>query len=1060
MHNHISTNDVKKTEKKGFSRRDFLKSTAFVGGCAALMTQSMKVLQGLSGVEALASEDKFAPYVLAQPQNQLYSTCLQCHVDCQIKAKVWDGTLAKITGNPYSPQNLLPHISYETTPQAAATIDGKLCVKGQTGIQTYYDPYRIRKVLKRDGPRGSNKWKTIPFDQFIEEVVKGGKLFSGIGDNGHYPGFDEVIALRDPGLSNKMAQDAWQCAQGNMSVPQFKEKYKEHLDKMIDPDHPDLGPKNNGFVFMAGRIEHGRKELMVRFTDRALGSRNAFEHTTICEQSHHRAYIMMTGHNNEHMKADLVNCEFVVFWGTGAFTANFGLTTMAEKVTSGKVNRGMKTAVVDPRLSNDAGKADWWLPVKPEKNGALAMAMIRWILENKRYDQRYLENANKAAATADGEPTWSNSSYLVKIIDGHPRELLRAKEVGIGSEDQFVVSKNGRMISVDPEDLKEPVEGDLFVKTEVNGIPVKTAFQLLAEEAYSRPLQDYATECAVDLKTIVDVARELTSHGKKAAVDMYRGPVQQTDGYYTGCLIITLNMLIGNADYKGGLIKGGGGWSATGGKPGSAYNLKKMHSGGLSPFGFKITREGNRYEESTLFREKGYPARRPWYPFTGNVYQEVIPSFASGYPYPGKILFLHMGTPALSIPGANQIIVDTLKDQKRVPLFIYSDIVIGETSMYADYIVPDLTYLERWGFPGVSPDVPTKTSKVRQPVAVPLTEEVDVGGEKMPLCMETFIFALTKKLGAPCFGKNALGPGMDFTRPEDWYLKEVANIAFGDKKGHQVPDASKQELDLFRRARRHLPASIFNEARWKKALRSEAEWKKVVYVLNRGGRFDPYGSNYDGKTLKYHTFGNMFHLFVEEVAKQKNSISGKYFSGLPHIGGAFDASGTPLKESADYPFEFITYKYPYSGHSRTISNYWGNISLLPENKILISLQDARKLGLKENQKARLVSRDNPEGKLHLKDGQNRILDMVARVHIVEGLRPGTLAVSWHYGHWAYGSHGVIVDGRAIQGDARRSAGICTNSLLAIDPVLKDVCLSDPIGGSASYSNSRVKLMPL
>lgn len=1060
MQDNIPTNEMEKIKRKGVSRRDFLKSTAFVGGCAAFMSQAMKVLYGISDSEAFAEEAKFAPYKLAQPQNQIYSTCLQCHVDCQIKVKTWDGTVAKIAGNPYSPQNFLPHIPYETNPQAAATIDGKLDVKGQTGIQTYYDPYRIRKVLKRDGPRGSNKWKTIPFEKFIDEVVRGGKLFSGIGDNRHYPGFDEVIALRDPDLSRKMAKDAWACARGNMNVSQFKKKYKGHMNKLVDPDHPDLGPKNNGFVFMAGRIEHGRKELMKKFTNKSLGSRNNFEHTTICEHSHHTAYILMTNHDNEHMKPDLVNCEFVIFWGTGAFSANFGLNVMAEKVTSGKVNRGMKTAVVDPRLSHDAGKADWWLPVRPEKNGTLAMAMIRWIIENKRYDQRYLENANKAAAKADGEPTWTNSTYLVKIIDGHPRELLRADEAGIGSNDQFVVSKNGKMYPVDPKDSKHPVEGDLFVKTEIKGIPVRSAFQLLSEEAFASPLQEYATDCGVDTKTIVEVARELTSHGKRAAVDMYRGPVQQSDGYYTGCLIITLNLLIGNADYKGGLIKGGGHWHETGGKPGSAYDLKKMHPGALTSFGFKLTREGNRYEESTLFREKGYPAKRPWYPFTGNVYQEIIPSFSSGYPYPGKILFLHMGTPALSMPGGNQIIIDTLKDQKRIPLFICSDIVIGETSMYADYIIPDLTYLERWGMPHVTPDVPTKTSKIRQPAAKPLTEEVEAGGEKMPLSLETFMIALTRKLGLSGFGKNAFGPGMDFTRPEDWYLKEVANIAFGDKKGDEVPDADEQALELFRNARRHLPESVFNEGRWKKALRSEKEWRKVVYVLNRGGRFDPYGNNYNRNTMKYHRFGKMFNLFVEKVAKQKNSISGKYFSGIPIIGGGFDASGTPLSHSASYPFALITYKDPYSGHSRTISNYWGNISLKPENKILISSHDARKLGLRENQRARLVSRDNPEGKLELRDGENRVMDMVGQVHIMEGLRPGTLAVSWHYGHWAYGSHGVVVDGQGIKGDGRRAAGICTNHLLAVDPVVKDVCLSDPIGGSGSYSNSRVNIIPL
>jgi len=1054
-----SKNKKTKNTQEQVSRRSFLKSTAFVGGCAVIGQTAATTLGSLFDNKALASTQRPDPYVLAEPENVLYTTCLQCHVDCQMKAKIWNGTLAKLSGNPYSPQNFLPHIPYGTGLKDAATIDGKLCTKGQTAIQTYYDPYRVRKVLKRAGGRGSNKWNAISFDQFINEVTKGGKLFSDLGDNNDYPGFEQVIALRDPKLSSAMAKDAKNCGKGKITVAQFKKKYMGHIDKLIDPDHPDLGPKNNGFVFMAGRIEHGRKELMKRFVGKTLGSQNAYEHTTICEQSHHIAYSEMTGHKSHHLKPDLVNCEFVLFWGTGAFSANFGLTCMAEKVTTGKVDRGMKTAVVDARLSNDAGKADWWLPVRPEKNGTLAMAMIRWILENKRYDQRFLENANKAAARADGEPTWTNATHLVKIVDNHPLELLKASEINLGSGNQNVVSQNGQLIAVDPKDKTNPVKGDLFVKTRVMGFTVKSSFQLLSEQAFAKPLPEYAKDCGVSLKTIIEVARELTSHGKKAAVDMYRGPVQQTDGYYSGCLIITLNILIGNADYKGGLIKGGGHWHETGGKPGSIYNFKKMHPGALKAFGPKITREKSRYEDFTLFRENNYPARRPWYPFTGNVYQEIIPSFATGYPYPGKILMTHMGTPALSIPGANQQIINMLKDQKRVPLFIASDIIIGETSMYADYILPDLSFLERWGMPHVTPDVPTKTSKIRQPVAKPLTEEVTVGGKKMPICLEAFMFAVTEKLNLSGFGKNAFGPGMDFTRIEDWFLKEAANIAFGDKKGHMVPDADDAELAIFRKARRHLPSSVFDEARWKKTLGSETRWRKAVYVINRGGRFAAYGTNYKGNFVKS-KFGGMFHLFAEDVARQKNSISGKHFSGVPFIAGEFDAAGTPLARSKEYPFRIITYKEPIGGQSRTISNYWGNINLQPANKILINPKDAGKLGIAQGQEVRLVSADNPKGRLELKDGENRVIDMKGQVRISEGMRPGTLAVSWHYGHWAYGCNEVVVDGEKIKGDRRRAGGLCTNPLLAVDPVVKDVCLTDPIGGSASFSNSLVSLKPL
>jgi tetrathionate reductase subunit A len=1050
-----------RTGTKGISRRAFFKSSAFVGGCAALAAQVDALTHHFSSGAMAAEHDKYAPYVLAQPQNLIYTTCLQCHTDCQLKVKLWDGALAKISGNPYSPQDYLPHIPYATNPRDASTIDGKLCPKGQAGIQTYYDPYRVRKVLKRDGERGANRWKSIPFDQFIKEVTEGGKLFSSVGDTRDYPGFKDVIVVKDAKLSKSMAEDAKKVGTGAMSVRDFKAKYSGALDKLIDSDHPDLGPKNNQFVFMAGRIEPGRTELMHWFTNKAAGSVNAYEHTTICEQSHHIAYGMSTGGKTNHMKPDLMNCEFVLFWGTGAYSANFGMTGMAEKVTSGRIERGMKTAVVDPRLSNDAAHADWWLPVKPSENLALAMAMIRWIIENRRFDQRYLENANKAAALADGEPTWSNAAYLVKIVDGHPLELLKASEAGVGSEKECVVSRGGKLLPVDPaNETSSGVEGDLFVKTTVQSFQVKSAFQLLTEEAFSKSLQEHAKQCGVELQTIIEVARELTSHGKRAAVEMYRGPVQNPDGYYAGCAIIALNVLLGNADYVGGLIAGGGEWKSFGGASGSVYTFSEMFPGSLTDFGVKITREGSRYEDSTLFRDHGYPAKRPWYPFTGNVYQEILPSFSSGYPYAGKILFLHMGTPALSIPGGNQQIIERLKNPDQTPLFIASDIVIGESSMYADYIMPDLTYLERWGVPGPTPDVPTRMSKVRQPAAIPLTEEVEIDGEKMPLSMEAFLIAVAKQLNLPGFGKNAFGREMNFDRPEDWYLKLVANQAYGEDKNDVVPDAENDEIELFRQARRHLPKSVFDEARWRKALRSETEWRKVVYVLNRGGRFDGYGKAYGAKTMAYHTFGGMFHLFVEKVARQKNSLSGEYFSGLPALMGECDASGRPLVHQEGYPLRLFTFKEPFGGQSRTISNYWSNIALLPENKIWLSREDANRMGLKPDQRVRMVSPVNPEGKLQLLDGDKRVLDMIARVEVMEGIRPGTAAASWHYGHWAYGSNDVVVDGRLIKGDKRRAGGICPNHVMQVDPILKDVCVTDPIGGSASYSSTTVKLLPV
>src|SRR3989338_7369454 len=90
-----------------------------------------------------------------------------------------------------------------------------------------------------------------------------------------------------------------------------------------------------------------------------------------------------------------------------------------------------KYAVVAPRLSKLAAKAWKWLPIKPGTEGALALAMIYWIIENKKYDAKYLSNSNKAAAKIDKEPNWTNASWLVKMKDERSGEFLRASDLGM-----------------------------------------------------------------------------------------------------------------------------------------------------------------------------------------------------------------------------------------------------------------------------------------------------------------------------------------------------------------------------------------------------------------------------------------------------------------------------------------------------------------------------------------------------------------------------------------------------------------------------------------------------
>jgi anaerobic selenocysteine-containing dehydrogenase/Ni/Fe-hydrogenase subunit HybB-like protein len=1064
-----TTKDTAPKDKEGLTRRELIKGGAFLGGAAAVAGGGIAAVRSIHSFPPYTSPE--VPYVLADADNVVYTTCLQCQIRCALKAKFQEGALVKIDGNPFSAKHVLPNIPYDSPLDVAAAIDGKLCAKGQAGVQTYADPYRIRKVLKRVGPRGSGEWKTIRFDQAIEEIVDGGDLFG----EGPVEGLNSIRALNDAEAAAAMAADIALLQAKELTVDQFKEKHSDALGVLIDPGHPDLGPKNNQLVFLAGRINRTRVDFAKRFITDAFGSVNVMPHTSICENSIFVNTGEMTrdfaiGKGKKHFMPDFLNSEFVIFWGTGFAEANFGLTPMAELVTRAVIEQRLKVAVIDPRLSKSAGKAWRWVPVKPGGDAALALGMVRWIIENDRFDARYLENPSVAAALTDDETTSSDATHLVRM---DTMQLLRAAEIALeepppppppaapepgqpilpvpAPPTYFVV-----MTGNEPERHDLARRGTLEVDTTIKGIPVKSVFTLLKERALERTLAEYAELAGVSEDAIVELAKEFTSHGKRAAIDVYRGPAKHPGGFHAMQAINTLNVLIGNQDWKGGLADSGGSWDDLGEKYAHPYMLPWMSPGKLPAFGAKTSREGWKYESTTLFDTDGYPAKRPWYPFATEMYHDVIPAAEAGYPYPVKALWLHMGSPGYSVPGgAEQIRI--LRDTTSIPLFIATDIVIGETSMYADYIFPDITYLERWASPGDVLQPPAKTSPIRQPAAAPVPEIVTVAGEDMPISMEAVMLAIANRMSLPLFGKDGFGPASDLKRPEDFYLKVVANLAYGDSEDGSdtdaVPDADDAELKVFRAARRHLPPSVFDEAKWVRAVGTDL-WRKVVYVLNRGGRFGSLQDGYDGEHMS-HPFGGSWHLYLERVAGAKDSYSGMSFDGLPRWDPAVASDGSSL-DDPEYPFQLITFKESFATQSRTPGAYWAQASLAPENFVLMAAADASTAGIRDGDLVRLASVTLPDGVIDLGNGERKLVQ--GKVRVLEGMRPGVIAVSHHFGHWAYGSRDVVVDGVRVPGDERRATGFPVNQLMRLDDYMKTGPVTDPLGGSVSFGDTKIKLL--
>lgn len=86
--------------------------------------------------------------------NYYASTCQGCEAGCGIIVRVMEGRAKKIEGNPLHPVN-----------------EGKLCARGQAGLQHLYNPDRLQGPLKREGPRGAGQFRSITWEEGIAEWV-------------------------------------------------------------------------------------------------------------------------------------------------------------------------------------------------------------------------------------------------------------------------------------------------------------------------------------------------------------------------------------------------------------------------------------------------------------------------------------------------------------------------------------------------------------------------------------------------------------------------------------------------------------------------------------------------------------------------------------------------------------------------------------------------------------------------------------------------------------------------------------------------------------------------
>ncbi len=152
------------------------------------------------------------------------------------------------------------------------------------------------------------------------------------------------------------------------------------------------------------------------------GSPNLFDHTAACDATFVTACTTLFG--TFWAMEDYENAKYIMLWGKEPLEAP-RIIGFLQGLMEAK-DKGAKLVVVNPRLSKTAEKADEWVPIKPGTDGAMALAMAKTIIDEKLYDQDFVEkycygfNEFKEHLNTKGyTPEWAES------ITGVPAATIR-----------------------------------------------------------------------------------------------------------------------------------------------------------------------------------------------------------------------------------------------------------------------------------------------------------------------------------------------------------------------------------------------------------------------------------------------------------------------------------------------------------------------------------------------------------------------------------------------------------------------------------------------------------
>ena len=651
-------------------------------------------------------------------------------------------------------------------------------------------------------------------------------------------------------------------------------------------------------------------------------------HSSMCSDGSIKSKAFTDG-NGSYNAHDYRNCNYLLMFGCGFLEAfrPYNNNMQMWGYMRGRKTPKTRVTAVDVHVNTTLAASDRGLLIRPGTDGALALAIAHVILTEGLWEKSFVGDfADRLNHFVPGQ-TVTEAMMPEPVEDPETGEMVAAAPTGEG-----------------------------FVPKWTHGLV----------DWWNIELKDRTPEWAAEVtdipaETIRTVAREF-GRTRPAMAIFERGAHSHTNGIYNGMAIHSLNALVGSLFAKGGMMYQMG--PSYGPMPADANDYKDDWANNGAWKGFpRIDKKG----------------ATDGYLLANNMMQEIGPNHLAGDPYKLDTVMFYQNNAIFTAPNG-QVWEEAMKDV----FIIDTSPFPTETGHFADIILPDHTYLERYQDAPTYPFEGYPLTQLRVPAIEPIHDTKYFGDVVIEL------------------GKRMKGPMAEYYTALDSSENVLRHLAKGFES-----DPGDNGVNS-----------------WESWVEKGVWYKKPYLWQQRDGVF----YEWDGQDYNR-------EMSEEEVAEKLLKTSSGRFefrssaleANAEWIAGATGRDPAKLMfpqwEAPEHPgggdLYFVTPKVALHAEGRghnipmVIAHLQPTVGGRGEAFVEINPETARERGIEDLDRVTISSTAG---------------SIEARCRVYAGVRPDTVVLPMEYGHWASGRWSTAVPtehcGEATVNASDRITGQC------------------------------------